>query len=203
MTDVTLLLALLATILGVSILTMAIAIRNLRSSRRSVTLAENRYELLRDQQQRLEILREERQRLMGELERQSREREQLMELLEKTPQQLVEDLKKEREEHLQAREQIEDLEQELHQLKERLEVERSRSDYRPRGEYPQAVERKEAAEQPVEPSPRRSGRNLEATEAAKRKAEELGVDLSRVEGSGAKGRITVIDVLNATTRRTS
>ena len=36
-----------------------------------------------------------------------------------------------------------------------------------------------------------------ATEPAKRKAEELGVDLSQVEGSGAKGRIIVRDVLKA------
>ncbi len=36
-----------------------------------------------------------------------------------------------------------------------------------------------------------------ATEAAKRKAEELGVDLSQVEGSGSEGRITVKDVTSA------
>lgn len=203
MTDVSLLTSLLATILAVSILTLVIAIRNLRSSRRSVALGEDRYELLRDQQQRLEILREERQQLMGELERQSREREQVMELLKKTPQQLVEDLKKERAEHSKARLRIEDLERELHHLKEQLEGERSSSDLRLRGEPPQEVERNEAAKQPVEPSPRRTGRNLEATDAAKRKAKELDVDLSQVEGSGANGRIRMKDVLNAATRRTS
>jgi pyruvate/2-oxoglutarate dehydrogenase complex dihydrolipoamide acyltransferase (E2) component len=36
-----------------------------------------------------------------------------------------------------------------------------------------------------------------ATEAAKQKAEELGVDLSQMEGSGADGRITVKDVVSA------
>jgi len=36
-----------------------------------------------------------------------------------------------------------------------------------------------------------------ATEAAKQKAQELGVDLSQVEGSGAEGRITVKDVTSA------
>jgi uncharacterized protein (TIGR02118 family) len=36
-----------------------------------------------------------------------------------------------------------------------------------------------------------------ATEAAKRKAEELGMDLSQVEGSGTEGRITVKDVTSA------
>ena len=35
-----------------------------------------------------------------------------------------------------------------------------------------------------------------ATEAAKRKAAELGVDLSRVEGTGSGGRITLKDVLS-------
>jgi pyruvate/2-oxoglutarate dehydrogenase complex dihydrolipoamide acyltransferase (E2) component len=36
-----------------------------------------------------------------------------------------------------------------------------------------------------------------ATQAAENKAQELGVDLSRVEGSGAQGRITVGDVIGA------
>src|SRR5215217_610785 len=36
-----------------------------------------------------------------------------------------------------------------------------------------------------------------ATEAARKKAEELGVDLSQVEGSGAGGRITIKDVQGA------
>jgi pyruvate/2-oxoglutarate dehydrogenase complex dihydrolipoamide acyltransferase (E2) component len=37
-----------------------------------------------------------------------------------------------------------------------------------------------------------------ATQAAENKAQELGVDLSQVEGSGAQGRIIVRDVLGAT-----
>ena len=36
-----------------------------------------------------------------------------------------------------------------------------------------------------------------ATDAARQKAEQLGVDLSQVEGSGAGGRITVKDVAKA------
>jgi len=36
---------------------------------------------------------------------------------------------------------------------------------------------------------------VDATEAARQRAEELGVDLSQVEGTGAGGRITVRDVL--------
>ena len=38
---------------------------------------------------------------------------------------------------------------------------------------------------------------VRATPAAERKAEELGVDLSQVEGTGAGGRITPKDVTTA------
>jgi pyruvate/2-oxoglutarate dehydrogenase complex dihydrolipoamide acyltransferase (E2) component len=38
---------------------------------------------------------------------------------------------------------------------------------------------------------------VEATPAAERRAEEVGVDLSRVEGTGSGGRITVKDVQRA------
>ena len=48
------------------------------------------------------------------------------------------------------------------------------------------------AEEAVEPK-----REVEATPAAKRKAEELGTDLSMVEGTGSGGRITVKDVESA------
>jgi pyruvate/2-oxoglutarate dehydrogenase complex dihydrolipoamide acyltransferase (E2) component len=37
----------------------------------------------------------------------------------------------------------------------------------------------------------------DATEAARQKAQELGVDLSQVEGTGSEGRITVKDVQSA------
>jgi exonuclease VII small subunit len=39
---------------------------------------------------------------------------------------------------------------------------------------------------------------VQATPAARRAAEELGVDLTRLEGTGAGGRITISDVQNAT-----
>ena len=39
-----------------------------------------------------------------------------------------------------------------------------------------------------------NGTAVEATDAARRKAEELGVDLTQVEGTGADGKITVEDV---------
>jgi pyruvate/2-oxoglutarate dehydrogenase complex dihydrolipoamide acyltransferase (E2) component len=38
---------------------------------------------------------------------------------------------------------------------------------------------------------------VEATDAARRKAEELGVDLSQIEGTGAGGRVVVRDVQKA------
>jgi len=39
--------------------------------------------------------------------------------------------------------------------------------------------------------------DTDITEAAQRKAEELGVDLATVQGTGAEGRITVDDVIKA------
>ena len=42
-----------------------------------------------------------------------------------------------------------------------------------------------------------TGQDLKASEAARRKAEELGVDLSKVQGSGAGGLITLKDVTKA------
>ena len=41
-----------------------------------------------------------------------------------------------------------------------------------------------------------AGQDLKASEAAKRRAEELGIDLSQVEGTGSGGLITVKDVTN-------
>lgn len=41
-----------------------------------------------------------------------------------------------------------------------------------------------------------TGQDQKASEAAKRKAEELGIDLSQVEGTGSGGLITVKDVTN-------
>ncbi len=42
-----------------------------------------------------------------------------------------------------------------------------------------------------------AGKNKEATEAAEKKAEELGVDLQKAEGSGSGGKLTVGDVEQA------
>jgi pyruvate/2-oxoglutarate dehydrogenase complex dihydrolipoamide acyltransferase (E2) component len=201
MTGLSLTVVLLVCILLVSVMILAVAIRNLLSSRRSEVLGEDRYELVRDQWKRLESMREERQMLTEELERQSRERQQLTVLLGKTPRHLVEDVKKEREERIEDLKQDRlRLEEELHQLEEQLERERSGTDYRPREKPPQEVEGKEAIEPSVERPPGPIGADPEATDAAMRKAEELGVDLSKVEGSGVNGRIRIIDVVNAATQ---
>lgn len=64
----------------------------------------------------------------------------------------------------------------------------------------QDVSAEPSAEPAVEEAPRTEGlqvRRVTATEAAHRKAEELGVDLLEVEGSGPNGRITVDDVRRA------
>ena len=54
----------------------------------------------------------------------------------------------------------------------------------------------EAAEQADGPES-----EVEATPAAERRAEELGVDLSQVRGTGSGGRITVKDVQSAAKKR--
>jgi pyruvate/2-oxoglutarate dehydrogenase complex dihydrolipoamide acyltransferase (E2) component len=53
-----------------------------------------------------------------------------------------------------------------------------------------------AADEPDE-APERDGSGPEATPAASKKAEQLGLDLSTVEGTGAGGRVLVRDVLRA------
>ena len=54
----------------------------------------------------------------------------------------------------------------------------------------------EVAEQADEPKS-----EVDATPAAERRAEELGVDLSQVRGTGSGGRITVNDVQSAARKR--
>ena len=75
----------------------------------------------------------------------------------------------------------------------RVEVERSI-------EQPGPSTRRTSAE-PVEPAGEAEASeeapSVEATDAARRKAEELNVDLSSVEGTGQVGRITVGDVTRA------
>ncbi len=42
-----------------------------------------------------------------------------------------------------------------------------------------------------------AGEELSATDAARNKAEQLGLDLSEIKGSGVGGRITVKDVVSS------
>jgi large subunit ribosomal protein L20 len=85
-------------------------------------------------------------------------------------------------------------------VEQRVEVERSiEPPSPPARQTPEApaaqtdqVEQAEPAEKPEPPD-----REVEATEAAARKAQELEVDLASVEGTGQGGRITVGDVEKA------
>jgi large subunit ribosomal protein L20 len=75
----------------------------------------------------------------------------------------------------------------------RIEVERSTDPEQP--SQPARSTPEAPAEQAEESEA--SEEEIEATDAAERKAEELNVDLSSVEGSGQGGRITVGDVEKA------
>lgn len=55
----------------------------------------------------------------------------------------------------------------------------------------------EASEEPAEEAAR-DGSEPDATAAARKRADELGLDLSEVEGTGAGGRILIRDVQKAT-----
>ena len=67
------------------------------------------------------------------------------------------------------------------------------------GEGPREIPaRPEEGPEDVVEDPRRDGADLRpATPAARKKAEELGLDLYDVEGTGAEGRVLVRDVLKA------
>ncbi len=58
----------------------------------------------------------------------------------------------------------------------------------------QSMRRREGQGAETESGGGDASRTVEATEAARRKAEEMGVDLMEVRGTGADGRITVEDV---------
>jgi len=58
----------------------------------------------------------------------------------------------------------------------------------------------EEAEEEEESSPQSDG-DIRATAAARRKAQELGVDLAQVEGTGANGQVTVNDVRRTNARQ--
>jgi large subunit ribosomal protein L20 len=76
-------------------------------------------------------------------------------------------------------------------VQRRIEIERKvePTERKPRKSRPKA---KKAA-----PAPKKQEAEVEATDAAERRAEELDVDLESVEGSGAEGRVVVEDVEEA------
>jgi pyruvate/2-oxoglutarate dehydrogenase complex dihydrolipoamide acyltransferase (E2) component len=60
-----------------------------------------------------------------------------------------------------------------------------------------AQQAQDAAGQATQQAQDTAGQDLNITDAARQKADELGVDPSQVEGTGAEGRITVKDVTSA------
>jgi len=112
---------LLPVVLFIGIVTLAIAIGTLRSSRRSENLGEDRYELLRSQHDWLEALREERTTLTEALQRESSERQKFMEALGSADPQVVEDLKRERQGRIDDANRARLQERERARLEEELE----------------------------------------------------------------------------------
>jgi pyruvate/2-oxoglutarate dehydrogenase complex dihydrolipoamide acyltransferase (E2) component len=167
--------------LVLSTVTLLIAWRVLQSAHRSERAGEERLEILRDQQERLEFMREERRLALEELERQHM-REQQERLA------VIRGIRGER------RRALEELQRQRSGSEERLKEKPAQEEEGGEGE-------EEVVEQPAERSPGQTRGDPEATDAAKRKAEELGVDLWQVEGSGTDGRITVTDVRSAASRR--
>jgi large subunit ribosomal protein L20 len=83
-------------------------------------------------------------------------------------------------------------------VEQRVKVERSTEPEPPRP----AARRKPTAPEPAEESPApepsvEATSEVEATDAAERRAEELDVELTEVEGSGVEGRVLVEDVEEA------
>ena len=118
---------LLPVVLLVGLATLAIALSALWSSRRSESLGEDRYELLRDHRNRLELLHEERQILIEQLEQESRERQRLIESVKGVGSQPPETREQDAEDAQRAEQQEQErlrLEHELRRLEEELELER-------------------------------------------------------------------------------
>jgi hypothetical protein len=113
--------ALLPVVLFISVATLAVAIGALLSSRRSQTIAQDRYELLRDQRDRLELLREERRMLIEKLAREFKESQQF--IAETHPDE-AEALEQEPQARAESARGTEEQEQERLRLEQELEQER-------------------------------------------------------------------------------
>jgi len=82
-------------------------------------------------------------------------------------------------------------------VERRVRVERTA---KPEPEQPRPAARRKPAVEPADEPPEQApeeAAEIEATEAAERRADELDVDLSEIEGSGAEGRVLVEDVEEA------
>src|SRR5918997_5226230 len=80
-------------------------------------------------------------------------------------------------------------------VERRIEVERKVSEEAvPAEEKPKKPKPKAKSKQPAPQPKRQEAVEVEATDAAERRAEELDVDLESVEGSGAEGRVVIEDV---------
>jgi large subunit ribosomal protein L20 len=80
-------------------------------------------------------------------------------------------------------------------VERRIEVERKVSEEAgPAEEKPKKPKPKAKSKQPAQQPKRQEAVEVEATDAAERRAEELDVDLESVEGSGAEGRVVIEDV---------
>jgi hypothetical protein len=169
---------LLPAILVVGIVTLAVAVLTLWSSRRSEELGEGRYELLRDQHHRLELLREERQVLVDELKRESQERQQFAGLLEEVGPHLVEGLKQAQEGSLENARRTDEqegerrqLEETLQQLHEELEAERQ--------SHLEAQRRVKELEQAHEQLAERAAQNLQQLRVEGEKEREERLEAQR------------------------
>jgi len=82
-------------------------------------------------------------------------------------------------------------------VERRVRVERTA---KPEPEQPRPAARRKPAVEPADEPPEQApeeAAEIEATDAAERRADELDVDLSEIEGSGAEGRVLVEDVEEA------
>jgi pyruvate/2-oxoglutarate dehydrogenase complex dihydrolipoamide acyltransferase (E2) component len=94
-----------------------------------------------------------------------------------------------------AREEAEDLWAEAQSMRRQSDVGTAAGKVEPEKVEPeQDVEAEEKVETVVTAAPDGGVETIEATVAARRHAEELGVDLRQVEGTGEGGRITAADV---------
>jgi hypothetical protein len=203
MEDVRMVDLLLSVVLVIAFSILAVAVLTLRSSRRSEALGEDRYEMLRDHNERLELLREERQLFVDELKRESQERQRFMEnarphvaeVPDEEHRLLEEELEQERQAREESARRAEQQEQERQRLEEehRLLEEELEQERQAREESARRAEQQEGDEQSrIEQQAERVAQDLQQLRGdlerereerleAERLAEQLGQELRRLE----------------------